>query len=116
MELSVINFNVNSGCQIIRKSKKVDLQTFCRISELKKHKEYDEIVMSEDYAELVWYVARCPYCGKESLLSGKAKSEKIYLCKKCEQFSLRSEEKAGITVTHEENSINFKHVLYKRKK
>ncbi len=68
MENSVIKFKVNSGYQVIRRSKEVDLQTVYEVLESKKQNKYAEAIMSEDHAELVWYVARCPYCGKETSL------------------------------------------------
>lgn len=71
MENSVVKLKVNSGYQIVRKTKEVDLSTAFEILSSKKQKEYTEAMVYDDYAELVWHVVRCPYCGKETSLYEK---------------------------------------------
>lgn len=71
MENSVVKLKVNSGYQIVRKTKKVDIGTAYELLNTKQQKNYTEAIIHGDYAELVWHVVRCPYCGKETSLYEK---------------------------------------------
>ena len=71
MENSVVKLKVNSGYQIVRKTKKVDIVTAYELLNTKQQKNYTEAIIHSDYAELVWHVVRCPYCGKEKSLYEK---------------------------------------------
>lgn len=71
MENSVVKLKVNSGYQIVRKTKEVDLSTAFEILASKQQTKYTEAALYDDYAELVWHVVRCPYCGKETSLYEK---------------------------------------------
>ena len=76
MENSVVKLTVNSGYQIVRKTKEVDLSTAFEILSSEQQTKYTEAALYDDYAELVWHVVRCPYCGKETFLYEKENKSK----------------------------------------
>ncbi|MBE6756894.1 MAG: hypothetical protein E7555_10630 [Ruminococcaceae bacterium] len=119
MKKSVIRLKVNSGYQIVRKTKEVDLSTAFEILSSKQQKKYTEAVVYDDYAELVWHMVRCPYCGKETSLYEKENrgarrkflSEEIAV-KTGEQYSLLEKAEEHI-VFHEEKQPAEIHICKK---